>query len=86
MRLFGNRVYISTVTLLLLPVPWLLSGNVLRGLKRPVGRWWAAFLMFLLLATPFSVWKGGSATLLWNYIPRSYLTFFYIAAFASAAC
>src|SRR5579864_7505293 len=80
MRLLGNRVYISTVTLLLLPVPWLLSGNMFRGLRRPVGRWWAGFLVLVLLAAPFSVWKGGSATLIWNYIPRSYLTFFYICA------
>lgn len=84
MRLIGNQVYISTVTLVLLPVPWLLSGNVLRGLKLPVGRWWAGFLVFLLLAAPLSVWKGGSATLLFNYIPRSFLTFFYICAFVTS--
>jgi O-antigen ligase len=84
MKLLGNKAYISTITLVLLPVPWLLSGNALRGLQRPVGRWWAGFLACLLLATPFSVWKGGSAALLWNYVPRTYLTFFYICAFATS--
>ncbi len=84
MRLIGNKVYISNITLVLLPFAWLLSGNALRGLKRPVGRWWAGFLVCLLLATPFSVWRGGSVTMLWNYIPRSYLTFFYICAFATS--
>jgi len=83
-RLLGNKAYISTVTVLLLPVAWLLSGNALRGLRQPIGRWWAAFLVWLLLATPFSVWKGGSALMLWNYVPRSYLTFFYICAFATS--
>ena len=83
LRLISNRVYISTVTLLLLPVPWLLSGNAFRGLQRPVGRWWIAFLAFLLLATPFSMWRGGSATLMWNYVPRNFLTFFYICAFVT---
>lgn len=83
-RLLGNKVYISTITVLLLPVAWLLSGNALRGLQRPVGRWWAAFLIWMLLATPFSVWKGGSAMLLWNYVPRGYLQFFYICAFATS--
>jgi O-antigen ligase len=84
MRLIGNKVYISTITVVLLPFVWLLSGNTLRGLQRPVGRWWAAFLVCLLLATPFSVWKGGSVTMLWNFVPRSYLTFFYTCAFATS--
>jgi|SRR5579864_6418159 len=84
MRLLGNKAYISTVTLLLLPVAWLLSGSALRGLQRPIGRWWAVFLVWLLLATPFSVWRGGSAAMLWNYIPRSYLSFFYICAFVTS--
>ena len=83
-KLIGNKVYISTITLVLLPFAWLLSGNALRGLRRPVGRWWAAFLVCLLLSTPFSVWKGGSVTMLWNFVPRSYLTFFYICAFATS--
>ena len=84
MRLIGNKVYISTITLVLLPFAWLLSGNAFRGLQRPVGRWWAAFLVCLLLSTPFSVWKGGSAAMLWNYVPRSYLTFFYICDFTTS--
>jgi hypothetical protein len=83
-KLLGNKAYISTITLVLLPIPWLLSGNALRGLQRPVGRWWAAFLVCLLLATPFSVWKGGSAMLVWNYVPRNYLTFFYTCAFVKS--
>ena len=83
-KLMGNKAYISTIALVLLPVPWLLSGNALRGLQRPVGRWWAAFLMCLLLSTPFSVWKGGSVAMLSNYVPRSYVTFFYICAFTTS--
>jgi len=84
MKLLGNKAYISTITVVLLPVAWLLSGNALRGLQRPVGRWWAGFLMCVLLATPFSVWKGGTVAMLLNYIPRSYVTFFYICAFATS--
>jgi O-antigen ligase len=83
-KLLGNKAYISTVAVVLLPVPWLLSGNALRGLQRPIGRWWAAFLVLLLLATPFSVWRSGSAMMLFNYIPRNYLTFFYISAFVTS--
>jgi O-antigen ligase len=84
MKLIGNKAYLSTITLVLLPVPWLLSGNAFRGLQRPVGRWWAAFLMCLLVSTPFSVWKGGTVAMLSNYVPRSYVTFFYICAFTTS--
>jgi hypothetical protein len=83
-KLLGNKAYISTITVVLLPFAWLLSGNALRGLKRPVGRWWVAFLVCLLISTPFSVWRGGSAALLWNYVPRSYLAFFYTCAFVTS--
>ncbi len=83
-KLLGNKAYISTITVVLLPFAWLLSGNALRGLKRPVGRWWLAFLVCLLVSTPFSVWRGGSTALLWNYLPRSYLAFFYTCAFVTS--
>jgi O-antigen ligase len=82
-KLLGGKAYISTITLLLLPAAWLLSGNALRGLRHPIGPWWTAFLFWLALATPFSVWKSGSAMLLWNYVPRGYLCFFYTCAFVT---
>jgi O-antigen ligase len=84
LRLFGNKAYISTIAVVLLPVAWLLSGNALRGLQRPAGKWWAAFLAFLLLSAPFSIWRGGSAIMLWNYIPRNYMMFFYLCAFVTS--
>lgn len=84
MKLLGNKAYISTIAVVLVPVAWLLSGRALRGLQRPIGRWWAGFLVCLLLATPFSMWRSGSAAMLLNYIPRNYLTFFYIAAFTTS--
>jgi len=84
LRLFGMKAYISTATLILLPVVWLLSGGALRGLRTGIGLWWAAFLGWLILATPFSVWRGGSATLLWNYAPRAYLCFFFTCSFVTS--
>jgi O-antigen ligase len=38
----------------------------------------------MLLATPLSVWKGGSAQMLANYVPRAYLDFFYTCAFVTS--
>ncbi len=84
LSLFGVKAYLSTVTLILLPLAWLFSGNALRGLRSGAGLGWAAFLLWMLLATPLSVWRGGSATLLANYIPRAYMGFFYTCSFVTS--
>jgi O-antigen ligase len=83
MMLFGRKAYLSTFSLVLVPVVWLLSGNAARGLRHGIGWWWVAFLLWLLLATPFSVWKGGSARMLLNFVPKSYLCYFYTCSFVT---
>lgn len=80
LRLAGTKAYVSVITLFALPLVWLASAAVFRGLSHPIGRCWAAFLLILLLDTPFSIWRGGSFDLLINYIPRCYLLFFYVTA------
>jgi O-antigen ligase len=84
LQIFGVKAYLSTVTLVLLPLAWLFSGNALRGLRSSAGLCWAAFLLWMILATPLSVWKGGSAGMLANYIPRVYLDFFYTCSFVTS--
>ena len=84
LQVFGVKAYLSTVTVILLPLAWLFSGNALRGLRSSAGICWAAFLLWMILATPFSVWRGGSATLLANYVPRVYLDFFYTCSFVTS--
>lgn len=84
LRLFGTKAYVSTITVLLLPLAWLLSGRPLAGLRSKVGVLWAMFLAWLILAAPFSVWRSGSAAMLANYVPRAYLNFFYITAFVTS--
>jgi O-antigen ligase len=84
LRVFGAKAYLSTVTLIVLPLAWLFSGKTLRGLRSGAGLCWAAFLLWMILATPLSVWKGGSVALLANYIPRAYLEFFYTCSFVTS--
>jgi hypothetical protein len=84
LHVFGVKAYLSTVTLVLLPLAWLFSGKALRGLRSPAGLCWAAFLLWMMLATPLSVWRGGSAALLANYVPRAYLDFFYTCSFVTS--
>jgi O-antigen ligase len=84
LRLFGSKAYLSAITLGLLPLAWLFSGHALRGFRTRPGRYWTAFLAWMLLAAPLSVWKGGSATMLANYVPRAYICFFYTCSFATS--
>jgi O-antigen ligase len=84
LRLFGSKAYLSAVTLVLLPLAWLLSGNAQRGFHTRTGRCWIAFLLWMLLAAPFSVWRGGSAALIVNYVPRAWFCFFYTCSFATS--
>ena len=78
----GGKAYISAACVLLLPLLFLGTGAYLRGLQTPAGKWFAAFAVWLAIAAPFSFWKGGTATLLVNYIPRMYLVCFYLPACA----
>lgn len=80
-RMFHAKAYISTVSWVLLPLLMLLSGNLLRGMRDIIGRLWLAFLAWLCLAAPFSVWRGGSLLLLADYIPHGWIQLYYFAAF-----
>ena len=77
-RLVGNKAYLSMATLVALPVVWLISGTVFRGLRHMIGWLWLGFLAWMVIATPFSVWRGGSVQLLTYYVPRDYVFFFFI--------
>jgi len=77
-----GKMYISAACVILLPLLFLGTGACLRGLQTPTGMWFAAFAAWLLIASPFSFWKGGSANMLVNYIPRAFLVCFYLAACA----
>jgi len=79
---FLGRIYVSTVALIAVPIFWLFSTTRFRALRHPMGRWWAAFAILLIIDLPFSVWRHGTFDMLVNYIPRSYLILFYITAFA----
>ncbi len=81
LRYFHVKAYISTISWVVLPVLLVLSGNLLRGLRDVIGRLWLFFLLWIFLAVPFSVWKGGSVTMLLYYIPHGWIQLYYYAAF-----
>jgi O-antigen ligase len=78
---FHAKAYISTISWVLLPLLLVLSGNLLRGFRDRIGVLWFGFLAWMILAVPFSVWKGGSFALLISYVPHGWLQLSYYAAF-----
>jgi O-antigen ligase len=81
-RALGAKAYISTVALPVLPILLLISGNLFRGLRDTIGRLWLGLIAWMCLSTPFSLWKGGSAELLRDYVTHSWIFFFLITGFA----
>ncbi|HMD49427.1 MAG TPA: O-antigen ligase family protein, partial [Bryobacteraceae bacterium] len=81
-RIFHVKAYVSTVSWVLLPLLLVLSGNFIRPFRDKMAWLWTLFLIWILLATPFSVWRGGSVDLLLEYVPRGWIQLFYFAAFA----
>ena len=80
LHLFRMKAYISTVSIILLPLAFLASGGGMRGFRNEMGRWWFAFAIWLLLCAPFSVWRSDTVNLLSNYLIRDYLLYFVICA------
>ena len=57
----------------------LLSGGVARSFRGRPTFYWAGFAVCLLLAVPFSYYRGGSATLVVTYIRTDFLLLFVMA-------
>ncbi len=79
-RLLHIKAYVSVISLFAVPVVWLCSRLIFRGLKHPIGWWTTAFLIWLVIDIPFSVWHGGSFSLVTNSLARNYMLYFYITA------
>jgi hypothetical protein len=79
-RFLGTKPYVSMISGLALFICFVISGRALLALQTRVGRLWAFLMCWMVLATLFSRWRGGSADLLMDYIPKYHLVMFYIVA------
>ena len=59
--------------------PLLLSGGIARTFRRPPAYYFIGFLLWMILATPFSTWRGGSSEVLWGYVKSEVSLLFLIA-------
>lgn len=60
----------------------LASGGLFRCFRSSLGRLWVALIVWLVVVTPFSFWKGGSVHLLLPTFETEYSIFFLIIALA----
>lgn len=56
-----------------------LSGGIQRTLKYRASRLWLALVFWMILAVPFSVWKGGSFAVVSGYARNSFILLFLTA-------
>lgn len=80
LRLLGSKAYLSLICVYALPLVFLMTGSAVRGLRHRVGKLWLGFAIWIILSAPFSIWRTGTLTLLWNYLPKAYILFFYFCA------
>src|SRR5258708_13880987 len=79
MNVFGFKPYVTMVTGPLTMACVLASGGLRRALRGPIGLWLTGFSIWLLVVTPFSVWRTGSLELVGNYFVKNLSMFFLIA-------
>jgi O-antigen ligase len=84
-RFFGITPRITLVPLLLLLLCTVFSGQAARALQMPIGRWWLAMFVIMIVATPFSFWPGGSVAILQDFGLKRYIVLFFICAVQASA-
>jgi O-antigen ligase len=79
-RLLNSKAYISTITIALLPILFVVSGGIIQSVQVPLAKWYLAFGAWLAVAAPFSSWKSNTLTTLFTFYSKSFLLYFVICA------
>src|SRR5690242_15794301 len=78
LRFFHGKSYISTVTIVLLPLLFAATGGILYGIRTPVSKWLLAFGAWLAVCFPTSFWKSNTLSVLFTFYFRSLLLYYVI--------
>jgi O-antigen ligase len=81
-RVLHSKAYISTVTIVLLPVLFALSGGIMQSVQIPLAKWYLAFGAWMAVCAPFSSWKSNTLEVLFTFYSKSFLLYFVICACA----
>ncbi len=76
---FGIRTYLPWILGVPALLGTILSGGLRRSLRHRTAFYWIAFALWLILATPFSFWKGGSIDLLKFFFKSEFPMLFLVA-------
>ena len=63
-------LYIVTIPALVL---MLSTGGLRRAFSHSIGRYWGLFVIWMVLAIPFSTWRGGSVDVVYTYVKTDFL-------------
>lgn len=80
LRALGARAYLSLLAGAGLPVACIVAGNPFRSFRTSTAYWWLAYFTWLLAATPFSFWPGGSFGLLKSFALKDWIILIYLGA------
>ena len=74
--MIGGGVKLLFVVGILAMIGMVCGGGIGRTFRGRPAYYWAAFFLWLMLALPFSTWKGGSANWLWGYFRAHFVMLF----------
>ncbi len=78
-----SKLGFNTYVLYILGVPailcLLLSGGLARTMRSRPAKYWLGFVCCLIMAVPFSDWRGGSLSLVLGYLRTEFIVLFLIA-------
>ncbi len=80
----GFKPYLSIACLAVLPLVFLVSGQVFRALESTTGKAWLGFVIFATFAIPFGYWPGGSAHEMWGFLSKNLSIFVFVCTFATS--
>jgi O-antigen ligase len=82
-QILTQKLGVNTYLLYIFGIPAMLGlvsgGGLGRVYKKSPGIWWSLFALWLLLAVPFSTWRGGAAAVVTTYLRTDLLMLFVVA-------
>jgi O-antigen ligase len=82
-QLLTMAVHVETHILIIIGVPMvllvLLNGGLRRTVQWPAAKYWVGYSLWMVIAAPFSTWRGASLIVTWNWLRVEVLILFVIA-------
>jgi len=80
-RVFHASPHLAVVAMVVMFITFVLTGGLFRSMRGRISQLWWGLMLWMIICIPFSTWRTGSIMMLSNYIPRSHILLFCLAAF-----